>query len=261
MKTIIIPFQKYFKKEYKKTQIYIHHTVSPNKLQNRGPEGDVAHWNNQSYNLGTYCIIDSDGTVYELFNPKYWSNHLGIKKSVFANHNVIYQKLDNTSIGIEIDSLGPLVWTKKGYSSYAYPGHFNVPNDRVIDYGEKGFRGHRFYEAYTLEQIESLRLLLSSLTDDNNIPKHYNSTMWEVSKEALKGVPGIWSHTSVRSDKSDCHPQPELIAMLNVLQPKPVISLPIGKPLIFTEKNNQVINTNNFLSQAGWRQNINNGIK
>jgi hypothetical protein len=84
--------------------------------------------------------------------------------------------------------------------------------------------------------------------------------MWEVSKEALKSVPGIWSHTSVRSDKSDCHPQLELIAMLKSLQIKPIIKPSIGKPLIFTEKNNQIKNTNNFLSQIGWRQNINNGI-
>lgn len=246
MKTINIPFQKFFTRHYRKTQIFIHHTVSPNKLHNRGIQGDVNHWNNQSYNLGTYCIIDSDGVVYQLFDHKAWSNHLGLKKSTFDRHNIPYFKLDKTSIGIELDNLGPLIWTHKGYTSYAYPGAFYVPKDRVIDYGTKGFRGHRFYEAYTPQQIESLRLLLSSLTDEYSIPKHYNETMWEVSKEALKGVSGIWTHVSVRSDKSDASPDPKLIKMLKELKPKPYVPIPVGKPIIFTKEykeHKKLINT------------------
>lgn len=237
MKTINIPFQKFFTRHYRKTQIFIHHTVSPNKLQKgRGVQGDVDHWNNQTYNLGTYCIIDSDGVVYQLFDHKAWSNHLGLKKSTFDSYNIPYYKLDKTSIGIELDNLGPLIWTKKGYTSHAYPGLFYVPKNRVIDYGVKGYRGHRFYEAYTPEQIESLRFLLGSLTDEYSIPKHYNETMWEVSKEALSGVSGIWSHTSVRSDKSDVHPDSKLIAMLKDLKEKPKEPTPQGKQLIFTQK-------------------------
>jgi len=34
---------------------------------------------------------------------------------------------------------------------------------------------------------------------------------------ALEGHPGIWSHTSVRIDKSDIFPQPELLSMLRSL--------------------------------------------
>jgi hypothetical protein len=256
MKTINISFQKYYTREYKKTQIYLHHTVSPNRLHNRGPEGDIQHWNNQSYNLGTYAIIDSDGTIYELFPHTKWSNHLGLKKSTFASHNIPYYKLDKTSLGIELDSLGPLIWTKKGYTSYAYPGSFYVSKDRVIDYGQKGFRGHRYYEAYTSEQIEALRITLSNLTNFYDIPKHYNETMWEVSKEALKGVSGIWAHVSVRSDKSDCHPQEDLILMLKELKPKVVIPVPIGKPLIYTNKDKQIKELQNSLSQIGWNKNI-----
>ena len=41
--------------------------------------------------------------------------------------------------------------------------------------------------------------------------------MWEVSAEALKGKQGVWSHTSFRFDKSDIHPQPEIIEMLKSL--------------------------------------------
>ena len=257
MNTINVPFQKFFTREYIKTQIYIHHTVSPNKLHGRGIKGDVSHWNKQSFNLGTYCIIDSDGKVYQLFNHSKWSNHLGLKKATFNSYNIPYYKLDKTSIGIELDNLGPLIWTKKGYTSYAYPNSFYVPNDRVIDYGEKGFRGHRFYEAYTEEQIHSLKTLLLELTSIYDIPNHYNEDMWDVSLNALKGVPGIWTHTSVRKDKSDCAPQKELIEMLKNLEEKPIHINPIPKvPLVFTKKyldEKELINT---LSEFGWGKKI-----
>lgn len=40
---------------------------------------------------------------------------------------------------------------------------------------------------------------------------------FDVNKEALNGLPGIWTHVNVRADKFDCSPQPELIAMLKSL--------------------------------------------
>ena len=40
---------------------------------------------------------------------------------------------------------------------------------------------------------------------------------FELNTDALKGTAGIWSHTSVRKDKSDMHPQMEVTAMLKTL--------------------------------------------
>ena len=44
-----------------------------------------------------------------------------------------------------------------------------------------------------------------------------SSTTPNISKNAMNGVPGVWTHTSYRNDKSDCHPQKELIEMLKRL--------------------------------------------
>jgi len=41
--------------------------------------------------------------------------------------------------------------------------------------------------------------------------------MWEVSKKALKGESGIFTHNSIRKDKTDIFPQPEMIQMLKSL--------------------------------------------
>lgn len=40
---------------------------------------------------------------------------------------------------------------------------------------------------------------------------------FDVNKEALNGLPGVWTHVNVRSDKFDCSPQPNLIAMIKSL--------------------------------------------
>jgi hypothetical protein len=41
--------------------------------------------------------------------------------------------------------------------------------------------------------------------------------MWDLSNDALAGKKGVYTHVSFRTDKSDMHPQPELIEMLKNL--------------------------------------------
>jgi hypothetical protein len=41
--------------------------------------------------------------------------------------------------------------------------------------------------------------------------------MWDLDNEALTGKNGVFTHVTYRADKSDMHPQPELIAMLTKL--------------------------------------------
>lgn len=255
MKTINVNFNNYYMKEYQKIQIYLHHTVSPNRrtINRNGITSDVNWWKSQNNYVNTPYIIDSDGLIYQLYQDKYWAFHLGTKD----------QHLNRISIGIELDNLGPLVWTKKGYTSFAYPNRYFVSDDNVIDYETKGYRGHRFYEQYSKEQIESLRLLLLHLTQKYNIPTTYNEDIWDITQKAFNHEPGIYSHTSVRKDKSDLHPQKELITMLkelnitsiNMVESKVQIQIP-KYPLVFTQLQKQNINKINFLSQLGWNKNI-----
>ncbi|WP_157969171.1 hypothetical protein [Chryseobacterium piscium] len=55
------------------------------------------------------------------------------------------------------------------------------------------------------------------MNEKHKIPLTYQEEMWVVNRKALAGTHGVWLHTSVSRDKSDCHPQPELIAMLKSL--------------------------------------------
>lgn len=219
-----LPFaaDKYFTEATPKTQICLHHTAS-----GRGVSGDL----NQFSKPGKICtpIIVGSDKIYQLHSTKYWGYHLGIKSEVFKKHDLPYANLNKSCIGLEIDSWGPLKYIDGEYR--AWPNAFGQGNqlnssgdklkvvineDEVVHYKD-GFRGYQHYQKYSAYQIEATSKLLRYWSDTHNIPLTYNEDMWDVSVKALEGSPGVYSHVSFRPDKSDCHPQPELIDMLKSL--------------------------------------------
>jgi len=209
------PENKYFHDEYNKTQIVLHHTVS-----GPGIDGDVSTWVDGKYNVGVTIIVDRNGVPWQLFPSKNWAYHLGT-----GDHS-----LDKHSIAIEIDNWGGLILgdgTNKQFGKnedgtprmiftatgkyYAYYG--NAVNVLMQEYPD-GYRGYKYFEKYTLEQIRTVGELILFWHNKYNIPLYYNSSMFNLSQEALRGKPGVWTHTSYRIDKSDIHPQPEMIEML-----------------------------------------------
>lgn len=207
------PDNQYYKEQTKKNQIVLHHTVS-----GRGVNGDIAWWLSTADRIATAIIVDWEGKIYQCFSSKYWAHHLGIKSSV-------NKLLNQGSIGIEIDSWGGLV----EHNNKWYPAKWdeklkkNVPNlnvkpiENVVIY-PKGYRGYFGYERYTDAQIEAVRKLLVYWGNIYKIDLKYNEDMWDLSSNALAGKSGIWAHTSFRKDKSDPHPQKELIDMLKSLK-------------------------------------------
>lgn len=230
--TIPIKFTNFGKERFPKKQIFLHFTVSLSAAHRggrTGHTGDVAHWERQSYPLGTFCIIDSDGKVYQLFNSSQWANHLGIKRSLFAEYGLpnLSRKITRESVGIELDSLGPLepapdgngFWTAvPTYQKSKWIRNVRVAPENVTHYPD-GWKGWKYMENFHPEQIESLRQMLLYLCYTYSIPCTYHEDMWDVSPRALQQLPGIWQHVSVRkSGKSDLHPQTELVDMLKGLQ-------------------------------------------
>ena len=216
------PDNRYFREQTKKKQIALHHTVS-----GRGVDGDIAWWIQNTARIATSKIIDWEGNIFEVFATEYWAHHLGVTQNFlmqrgFSDFRTRNLKLNKKAIGIEIDAWGPLVKHNRDWHPARWDGGKFVANTRVAPiknvtkYGS-GYRGFYGYEKYTDEQIESLRKLLVFSGEKHNIPLNYNEDMWDISDKALSGEPGIWSHTSYRLDKSDAHPQPELIDMLKSL--------------------------------------------
>ena len=216
------PDNQYIKESTNKTQVVLHHTVS-----GRGVNGDINYWISTTDRVSTAMIINYNGDAFQCFSTNYWGYHLGLELKTFDKFNLPYIKIDKSSIGVEIDSWGGLVKDKA--SNNWYPaGWDNIAKkmipmikygkvDNIIEY-PNGFRGFYGFEKYTDEQIETVRKLLLYWNEKFNIPLNYNSNMFEVNSDALSGKSGIWSHTSFRFDKSDIHPQPNLIEMLQNLE-------------------------------------------
>ena len=200
--------REYNKAVYDKKQIVLHHTASGN-----GVNGDINWWLKDKKRIGTCIIIARDGTIHQVFSSKYWAYHLGENGKDHVSLGLRYRRNDMESIGIEIDSWGGL--KKKGDDWVSYTEKV-VSKENVQEYPDE-FRGYKAFEKYTPEQIESVRQLLVFWNERYDIPLSYDEHIWDINRAALSGKPGVYTHVSYRSDKSDCHPQPELIEMLKEL--------------------------------------------
>ena len=192
---------QYFQEKYTKRQIVLHHTASSGNAKNV-----IAGWQKNSERIGVAFVIDRDGVIHQAFSSEHWAHHLG-------SHELNNTLLNKQSVGIELCNWGPLKLQKSKYVNYL---NQEIPIDEVYVY-DSPFRGSFFYQKYTDKQLESLKNLIVYLTETYNIPKDYKKDMWDLSRLALSGSPGIYSHVSFRKDKSDCHPQQELEALLKAL--------------------------------------------
>ena len=79
------------------------------------------------------------------------------------------------------------------------------------------YKGYKHWYKYTDAQIESTRQLVEYLCETYDIPKEYRSEIFGLDQEAFKNTKGIYTHNSVRKDKSDIYPCPRMIEMLKNL--------------------------------------------
>ena len=211
----ILDDNEYMKVETKKNAIVLHHTAG-----GHNPIWTINSWNNDTrgriataFTVGGKSISGDnslDGLVCMAFEPKYWGWHLGVKGT--------NGKLDKRTIGIEVCNYGPITKGKDGkfYNYVKKP----MPNSDVYDLGFV-WRGYRYFHKYTNAQLDSLKNLLGWLSQEFGIDlkshQPWSAKSFEVNEDALSGESGVWTHVNYRKDKTDCHPQPELIQMLNSL--------------------------------------------
>ena len=203
------PTDQYIPTPYEKTQIVTHHTAS-----GPGVRGDISWWLQTAQRIATTLIIDRKGEVHELFPHWMFGHHLGVKSSFIRKMGTNRSNLtmNKHTIGIELDSWGPLEYKNGIWTGWA-PGS-KVSEENIYEYEGSGFRGNKVYEKYTDKQIETLMYILVHLCQEHDIPLIYRDSMWDVSKNAMNGQKGIWTHVSFRDDKTDCHPQHNLINAL-----------------------------------------------
>lgn len=208
IKQVRLKDNQYFAESSPKTQIYLHHTAG-----NGYAEGVSRYWNGNDSRIATAFIIGENGTIVQCFSSKHWAWHLGIDQEDFARNGAKYSNLNKLSVGIEVCNWGYL--KKEGDKFYNYAG--GVVNPSYVTELETPYKGYKYWYKYSDAQIESLRQLVVYLCDTYDIPKDYRSEIWAIDKEAFKGNKGIFTHNSVRKDKSDMYPCPRVIEMLKNL--------------------------------------------
>lgn len=216
--------------------VFLHHTAGWHN-----PYKTVDHWNKDNrgrvateFVLGGQSVrgdeFKYDGELVKCFPQGGWGWHLG------TGRNYVHIN----SVGIEVNNFGYV--TEGGYHGkvngrrqwigkedgkfYTYAG-FEIHPSQMIEL-DKPFRGHKYWHKYSKKQIEVLKKWLYYIAERDNIDitkglpsliKSKGADAFEyiddVRTGKIKG--GVWSHTTVRKDKVDMFPQPDLMNMLSSL--------------------------------------------
>lgn len=191
---------QWYPAKFTKKFIFLHHTAGGDV------NGAISWWNKEPDHVCTPYIIDRAGVIYELFDPSLWAYALGVQGAT---------AMERASIHIELVAWGSLSKRNDKFFSYAKE---EVPADQVWKSPDSdGWRGAFYYQNYTKAQLDSLGKLLTYLRARFNIPIQDNiKNFWFLRKpeNIFTLNPGIWSHTTVRKDKSDIIPQKELIDLI-----------------------------------------------
>jgi len=206
---------EYFHEVFDKKQIYLHHTVSSTV------DSTFNWWQQDPKRIGTAYIIDKDGTIYEVFDPKYWAYHIGIGISQY----------EKNSIGIELVNESWL--TKRDNGNFYWLDNKARYRGQVV---EDEWRGHKYWADYPNEQMYAAVDLVKHLTDEFDIKKQVHMS-YDYDPDLVKNYEGVLSHCNVRSDKTDISVafELQLFEFLCFPKPKP-IDLSKIKPLRATRK-------------------------
>ena len=202
----------------KKTMLVLHHTAGNNAPEKWVLENTIFNsFQREDYPLATHYIIQ-DGITEHVFDEDYWSNHC-----------TGGDLAERSSISVEIASIGRLEKKNNQWISYV---NGIVPESEVallVDkYGNpKSYRGFPAVQRYTNYQITELENLIKKWKADSRFkdsidwkfdydqmfPGMDDGTL-KTSPNAEKGLPGVYSHNSFTTGKTDVLPQKELIDML-----------------------------------------------
>lgn len=192
--TLKISDKCYFQEEHDKDLIVLHFTAG-------GRAASSAQWWSKSANrVSTPYLVDTDGVIYETYDPKYWSYHLGIKGADGNHLN------DKRSIPIEICNYGPL--KLDGSILNSWPNDFKSKYCHISQtdtYIKADYRGFQYYAAFTELQKVAIGHLVDYLCGKFNIKK----VVADEKKRNECDVPfysqwkGIATHANFRPDKFD----------------------------------------------------------
>lgn len=223
----------YYQKETEKSKICLHFTVGV-------LPGDIATLGKDNTKVSVNYVVARDGAIYQLFDDKYWSYHLG-SNCIGAN-----EYMSKATIGIEISNYGPLKLSGNNLLD-AY-GNIYCKKTDTEHYIQTDYRGYKYYATMTESQEKSIIELLKYLCKTNNIPMVFKTSIGDVFGCAMdaRNFSGIFAHTNVRKDKFDWPPALIENIINRCTEPDPAIDeVPADKTAVSIE--NEDIKTENTI--------------
>lgn len=192
--TLALPETCYFKEKRAKSLVLLHYTAG------FSAKSSVDFWRQQANKVSTPYIIDTDGVVYQTYDPACWSYHLGFK-GTWAH--------DKRSIAIETANIGPLKLV--GDTLYCWPNNYKQAYCKLSDtdkYVKASYRGFDYHAAFTPAQLAVMPQLVGQICDEFNIPKVIppKESRGKFDLRLFANFNGIIDHAAARSDKTDCGP-------------------------------------------------------
>lgn len=184
----------YYKVKSEKSKIVLHFTAG-------FIQPDIGELTRETKVSVAYVLARS-GDLYELFDPEFWSYHLGAKA---AGGNT---KMSKSSIGIEVSNVGPLTLDNNtGFlNTWSGRAYCSLDQTEAYVYIPDGFRGYNYFATFTTEQYKVLDSLITDLCREYNILRKLPSPADRVKKWTSDPGDGIWSHQNFRQDKVDIGP-------------------------------------------------------
>lgn len=189
-----LPQGCYFDQKQKKDLILLHYTAGSTT------EGAINFWKGNKNGVSTPYIISPNGTIYETYNPEFWSYHLGVK-GTWAH--------DKRSVAIEMVNFGPL--RLKGNTLYAWPANYTQKFCDISEtdkYIKSPYRGFDYYAKFPEVQLSALKLLIGNIKDRFGISGDLPPVerRGEFNLDFSGKWKGIIDHASFRPDKFDIGP-------------------------------------------------------
>lgn len=194
-----LPPNQYVQEETEKDLVMLHFTAGSTA------SGAFNSWMTTEARVATAYILDLDGTVYEVFDPRFWAFHLGIKGAAAQNF-----RHDMRSVGIEIVNVGPL--KERDGSLFWWPNDYKTRwcgLGETDKYVKAPYRGFQYYARYTEKQLAVLGPLVGHLRDRFGIHKRLPAVARRGEEDAagfFRDFKGVASHQNYRSDKFDVGP-------------------------------------------------------
>ncbi|MBI5283015.1 MAG: N-acetylmuramoyl-L-alanine amidase [Candidatus Solibacter usitatus] len=161
-------------------------------------------WRSAQNGVSAPYIVDTDGRIYETFEPAFWSFHLGVQGEPSRRWTH-----DKRSVGIEIVNAGPL--KLDGERMLWWPGNFSsefCKTNQEAAYLRQAYRGFDYWAVFTEAQRLAVSALTGHLCRRFGIPAQLASETKRVQFDLnyFATFKGIAAHQNFRPDKFDIGP-------------------------------------------------------